>query len=112
MNFLEMKKKAIASFANKIKGFLRNSSSAPPISLEFCADTTAIFYMEQGSYSETYCKENGFNYKLIYDNTLKAGTTEARPINPPIGFQYFNTEIGHPIWYNGTNWVSSLGTEV
>lgn len=61
MTFLEMKKKAISSIANKIKGFLRNSSGSPPISLESCADTTAIDYK-------------------IYGNSIQDGTPS--PDNP------------------------------
>ena len=51
MNYLEIKKKAIASFANKIKGFLRNISGNPPISLESCVDNTVINYKIHGGYS-------------------------------------------------------------
>ena len=32
-----------------------------------------------------------------------------RPVNPHIGYQYFDTSLGYPIWWNGKNWVDSAG---
>ena len=85
MNFLEMKKKAIASFANKIKGFLRNSSSAPPISLDSCADTTAIDYKIYGGYSMNDLPDS---YRLL-DYIESTGA------------QYIN--LGYSLRYNSYN---------
>lgn len=46
-----------------------------------------------------------------------AGTTAERPINtgsPKLqtGQYYFDTTLGIPIWWNGTNWVNASGTTV
>jgi hypothetical protein len=38
------------------------------------------------------------------------GTFANVPTNPNIGQQYFCTDKGYPIWYNGTSWVNSNGT--
>ena len=43
-------------------------------------------------------------------STPKYGTTDNRPPTTSIGDQYFDTTISKPIWYNGTNWVDSNGT--
>ena len=45
------------------------------------------------------------------------GTTANRPISTivlpvPIGQTYFDTTLGKPIWWNGTNWVNASGTIV
>jgi hypothetical protein len=46
-----------------------------------------------------------------------AGTTANRPIDTgdiklQIGQYYFDTTIGRPIWWNGTNWINAAGTIV
>jgi len=57
---------------------------------------------------------------LIYDSTNNqwkyspptppaSGTTSNRPSNPDIGFPYFSTDLGYPIFWNGTNWVNASG---
>lgn len=41
------------------------------------------------------------------------GTTANRPaLNLQVGQFYFDTTLGYPIWYDGTNWVDSTGTVV
>ena len=46
-----------------------------------------------------------------------SGTTANRPVNDvqlpiPIGQYYFDTTIGRPIYWNGTNWINAAGTVV
>ena len=38
-----------------------------------------------------------------------AGDTASRPTTPPTGGQYFDTDLGQPIWWNGTEWVDAMG---
>jgi len=39
------------------------------------------------------------------------GETSARPLAPPfVGYPYFDTTLGIPIWWNGTGWVDATGT--
>ena len=40
------------------------------------------------------------------------GATTARPTGQAVGYQYFDTTLNKPIWYNGSNWVDSTGTTV
>jgi len=54
--------------------------------------------------------------KILVSNGL-SGTTANRPVNGTvyamkIGFQYFDTSIGKPIWWNGTLWIDSAGVTV
>lgn len=50
--------------------------------------------------------------------TNRNGTTHQRPNNQlddtweSIGFQYFDTTLGKPIWWNGTGWVDATGSNV
>jgi hypothetical protein len=42
-----------------------------------------------------------------------SGTTADRPTGRlQVGQYYFDTTIGRPIWYNGTNWINAAGTVV
>ena len=45
--------------------------------------------------------------------TPLSGSTSTRPTNNlENGLQYFDTTLGKPIWWNGTDWVDSTGTTV
>ena len=42
-----------------------------------------------------------------------SGTTADRPVKRLfIGKTYFDKTLGHPIWYDGTNWVDATGATV
>lgn len=46
-------------------------------------------------------------------STPDAGTTANRPTaDLQVGQIYFDTTLGQPIWYNGTDWVDADGTTV
>jgi hypothetical protein len=40
------------------------------------------------------------------------GTTAIRPAAPTIGSYYFDTDLGKPIFYDGTQWTDATGTAV
>lgn len=40
------------------------------------------------------------------------GTTANRPANPDTFQTYFDSTLGIPIWYNGTEWVDATGSTV
>lgn len=40
------------------------------------------------------------------------GTTAARPTVVPVGFMYFDTTLGIPIWWNGSAWKNASGVTV
>tara|TARA_A100000171_G_C2140369_1_gene154932 strand:- start:3566 stop:5062 length:1497 start_codon:yes stop_codon:yes gene_type:complete len=43
---------------------------------------------------------------------LNANTTANRPASPRDYEMYFDTTLGYAIWYDGSNWVNSLGVTV
>jgi hypothetical protein len=46
-------------------------------------------------------------------NVPQNGATTSRPTSfLQVGQFYFDTTLGYPIWYNGTNWVDATGTVV
>jgi hypothetical protein len=45
--------------------------------------------------------------------TPSSGATAARPTTTLlVGQQYFDTTLGIPVWWNGSNWVNASGTTV
>lgn len=44
--------------------------------------------------------------------TYSSGTTEMRPTNIRNGFEYFDTTLNKPIWWNDKSWVDATGTTV
>lgn len=60
-----------------------------------------------------YYKRGDVLVSVAFDNANKSGTTENRPTSlVSVGFQYFDTTLGKPIYYNGTEWVDATGTTV
>lgn len=57
--------------------------------------TNLLRIYQQGVWIETYHGHSG-----------------ERPINPPVGFCYFDTELGKPIWYDGGLWNDANGNPV
>ena len=45
--------------------------------------------------------------------TPASGDTSSRPVTSLlVGQFYFDTDLGIPIWYDGTNWVDATGATV
>jgi len=60
---------------------------------------------------------NGFNVEVSNNitalNTPSSGITADRPATDlQVGQYYFDTTLGIPIWWDGTNWVDATGTTV
>ena len=57
-----------------------------------------------------------FNQLDGFLNAISApqnGATADRPTqNLQVGQFYFDTTLGYPVWYDGTDWVDSSGTVV
>lgn len=51
--------------------------------------------------------------KAVEDRVGIADVTGSRPTEDLLpGFQHFDTTLGIPIWYDGTNWVDATGATV
>lgn len=50
----------------------------------------------------------------VYRALKPVGTTQQRPSNPPLGYQFFDTSLSpaRPIYWNGTAWVDATGNAV
>lgn len=68
-----------------------------------------------------YNKSSGFTDRKLTDTPTDAlavvnrkyvtlnGTTGNRPTMPVTGQFYFDTSLGKPIWWSGSNWVLATG---
>lgn len=50
--------------------------------------------------------------RVLLEAYSVATITSGRPTGISIGFQFFDTTLGKPIWWNGSKWVDSAGTAV
>jgi len=41
---------------------------------------------------------------------VNAGATGSRPADPVTGESYFDTTLGYPVWWDGSDWVDATGT--
>lgn len=49
----------------------------------------------------------------LLTGSTQSGVTADRPTTGLyLGRQYFDTTLGYPIWYDGTNWVDATGSTV
>ena len=55
---------------------------------------------------------NGIKINGSTIQSISSGITSNRPITTIIGYQYFDTTIGKPIYWNGTGWIDATGTSV
>ena len=49
---------------------------------------------------------------VMLDGQDSSGAGTNRPTSPYIGQWFFDTNLGYPIWWNGTDWVDATGTGV
>lgn len=55
----------------------------------------------------------GADYKLLTLCSFLSGASEARPTEGlPVGFMFYDTTLGKPIYWDGSKWVDSTGTVV
>lgn len=46
------------------------------------------------------------NLRAAVNQWPASGPTSGRPVNPSVGFPYFDTTLGIQVWWNGAAWVS------
>lgn len=59
------------------------------------------------SYNGSWVDALGNNALAKYN-----GTTQQRPTEINLGFQYFDTTLNKPIWWTGEKWVDATGADV
>lgn len=89
---------ALIMAENKIRLFCAINDQTDTISLDTTGDGTK------------YLGDDG-NYHEI-KQVSSYGSTADRPSNVAIGFQYFDTDLNRPIWWNGTEWVGATDANI
>ena len=62
-------------------------------------------------YSENGLANHGYRHIPDCGTVWNNGTTGNRPSSPLTGQRYFNTDKGVPEYYNGSSWVTGMGTQ-
>lgn len=88
--------------------------STPFSSLKRFLNQSQVATTSANGYMSSTDKTNLDNH--IADTTKHevwlSGATASRPATPTIGQRYFDTTLGKPVWFNGTNWVDATGAIV
>lgn len=73
---------------------------------------------------KAYLKSSAFTDRKLTDNPTDSlsivnrkfvtlnGVSASRPTSSILGQFYFDTTLGYPIWWDGSQWVDSAGTPV
>jgi len=77
-----------------------------PVSI---ADGGKFYVKDDGN--AYFLNQNNIEYKINGSNILSGGTS-SRPSTTEVGLNYFDTDLGYPIWFDGTNWVNATGAIV
>jgi hypothetical protein len=64
--------------------------------------------IEAGDFATSY----SLSEKQLLETITSYGVAGSRPLKQTIGFMYFDTTLGYPIYWNGNKWVNSIGTVV
>ena len=85
------------------------SKTSCTISNVFACDGTLSNIPSYGGalYGDLDLKKNKI-LNMVVDNN----TTAKRPLTPVRGQMFYDTTLGKPIWFNGTNWKDAAGTTV
>ena len=82
----------------------RNVATTTASQIRIGSSNTDTFDYLAGKFSLT----NSTNAQFV----VPPYATGSRPASPTTGSHVFDTTLGKPIWYNGTNWVDATGTTV
>lgn len=85
-------------------------------------DGDRTWKIHNGNYSKDVISINKYPYGYLENDSITdynrrilnkdIGTTSDRPTNASEGFQYFDTTINKPIWWNSNKWVDTNGETV
>ena len=104
----------------ELKGNLQINSGAGTPEGVVTAKAGSLYFRTDGSMaSAVYLKEQNSEGNTGWKGLqgIRSGITASRPtalgFTPPVGYQYFDTTLGKPIWLKtGTTWVDSTGATV
>lgn len=92
----------------KVKVVVGNSTDLEAINPITFKDTIFVFTDKIGAYKF----ETGGSLKYAKYRGQLTGASTDRPTGIAVGFQYFDTTLNKPIWWNGSAWVDATGATV
>lgn len=92
----------------KVNIIIGKSTDLDTINPSTYYDTIYLFTDKIGAYK---IGEIGNLKNAKYRGQL-TGASDSRPTDIAKGFQYFDTTLNKPIWWNGSAWVDATGAEV
>ena len=95
--------------SNSKINLLNSPSSIPKSSggdAPILADGTSSIIYNDGDKIKLYKA-----YKESLFSLIEYGSSSEKPLSPPVGSVFFNTTLSKPIWWNGSSWRNSDGSE-
>jgi hypothetical protein len=92
-----------------------DNSEGDDFSITQQADGVTNFFSFASGSSHLRFNPAGFtNFKGVEtkDVVWRSGGGGSRPSSPSVGQRFFDTDLGQPIWYDGTSWVDAQGNSV
>lgn len=56
--------------------------------------------------------DNSIDFNRNTSRNVVWESADSRPASPEEGQRFFDSSLGQPIWYDGSNWVDAMGSEV
>ena len=92
----------------KVNIVVGNSADLESINPATFRDTIFVFADKIGAYKMA----TSGNLKGAKYRGQLTGASDSRPTGIAVGFQYFDTTMNKPIWWNGSAWVDATGATV
>ena len=92
----------------KVNVVIGNSADLEAINPAIFRDTIFVFVDKIGAFKMA---TSGNLNSAKYRGQL-TGASDSRPTGIAEGFQYFDTTLNKPIWWNGSAWVDATGATV
>lgn len=69
-------------------------------------------YMQSGAFTDRKITDTPTeSFSLVNRKYVNLnGTTALRPTSPSVGQFYFDTTLGFPVWWDGSDWVDATGS--
>jgi len=90
-------------------------AAAPSSAVDSVFGRTGAIVANSGDYTASLITTNNSSdvqTELDKKYEILSGITDDRPASAQTGLMYFSTDLGYPIWFDGTNWVNATGAYV
>lgn len=108
---LVIQRNAATAATNDVAFFIETVTSSRQISLNV-RDPNAGFAVIDEIIIDTDNSGIDMGGLTMSNVAIENGVTGSRPGTPVTGQMYFDTTVGRPTWYDGTNWIQADGTIV